>query len=50
MEIDSATSDGEQYDWTDDHFVDDPPMSATQLQTSQVNSPDMGEDAETGLY
>ena len=48
MEIDFATSDGEQYD---DPFVDDdPPMSATQLQTSQVNSPDMGEDAETGLY
>lgn len=51
MEIDSVTSDGEeseQYDWIDDLLDNKPPMSA-QLQTSQVNSPDIGEDAEIGL-
>ena len=43
---------GEQYDCTDDPITieDEPPMSAAKIQTSKVNSPDMGEDAETGLY
>lgn len=52
MEIDSMISDGEgdQYDWTDDSIVEDePPMSAAQLQISHVNSPDMSEDAKSGL-
>lgn len=52
MDIESVNSDGEQseqYDWADDLFDDDEPPISPQLQTCQVNSPDVDEDAETGL-
>ena len=51
-EVQSVNSDGEQseqYAWADDLFVDDEPPTSPQLQTCQVNSPDVDEDAETGL-
>ena len=50
MDIESVNSDGEQserYDWADDLFVhDEPPPISPQLQTCQVNSPDV-DDTET---
>ena len=52
VDIESVNSDGErseQYDWADDLFDDDEPPISPQLQTCQVNSPDVDEDAETGL-
>lgn len=39
------------HDWTDGALDrEKSPVSATQLQTSHVNSPDIGEDPETGLF